>query len=256
MRMNRVSTLSLAAMTAALSAPPCLAGVTYDGWVNGFGYSRLTYTITCRNGQVISARNSSVSSGSAACDDGSNTFTWEFNAFWRADLRVNDRKAVVSNSRATTGALLLDDGQTMLTSGGYNCDGPYQMEVAILAMPGELIPKGEAPRSLDDLIAAGHVSPDQVVHRWEFFGPGSEPFDGLWSLPGILSEERVILYFFGRSIDCAADFDGDGFVTGIDYDLFVTAFENGDMSADFDGDGFLTGIDFDRYVLAFEEGCE
>jgi hypothetical protein len=55
--------------------------------------------------------------------------------------------------------------------------------------------------------------------------------------------------------DCAADFDGDGFVTGIDYDLYVQAFEGGDMSADFDGDGFLTGIDFDLYVLAYEKGC-
>ena len=56
--------------------------------------------------------------------------------------------------------------------------------------------------------------------------------------------------------DCPADFDGDGFVTGIDYDLYVAAFEAGEMSADFDGDGFITGIDFDLYVGAFEAGCE
>jgi hypothetical protein len=54
---------------------------------------------------------------------------------------------------------------------------------------------------------------------------------------------------------CAADFDGDGFVSGLDYDLFVQAFENGDLSADFDGDGFISGIDFDLYVAAFEQGC-
>lgn len=54
---------------------------------------------------------------------------------------------------------------------------------------------------------------------------------------------------------CAADFDGDGFVTGIDFDLYVIAFEGGDMAADFDGDGFLTGIDFDLYVAAYEAGC-
>lgn len=55
--------------------------------------------------------------------------------------------------------------------------------------------------------------------------------------------------------DCPADFDGDGFVTGLDFDLFVGAYEAGDMAADFDGDGFITGIDFDLYVFAFEAGC-
>lgn len=55
--------------------------------------------------------------------------------------------------------------------------------------------------------------------------------------------------------ECPADFDGDGFVTGIDYDLYVLAFEAGDMSADFDGDGFITGVDFDQYVVAYEAGC-
>lgn len=55
--------------------------------------------------------------------------------------------------------------------------------------------------------------------------------------------------------DCPADFDNDGFITGIDYDLYVAAFEGGGASADFDGDGFITGIDFDLYVAAYEAGC-
>ena len=54
---------------------------------------------------------------------------------------------------------------------------------------------------------------------------------------------------------CRADFNGDGFATGIDYDLYVQAFEAGEAAADFDGDGFITGIDFDLYVQAFVEGC-
>ena len=54
---------------------------------------------------------------------------------------------------------------------------------------------------------------------------------------------------------CASDFDCDGFVTGVDYDFYVQAFEAGDMRSDFDGDSFLTGIDFDLYVVAFETGC-
>ena len=52
-----------------------------------------------------------------------------------------------------------------------------------------------------------------------------------------------------------SDFDGDGFITGLDYDLYVQAFEAGDAPADFDGDGFVTGLDFDLYVTAFEAGC-
>lgn len=54
---------------------------------------------------------------------------------------------------------------------------------------------------------------------------------------------------------CAVDFDGDGFVTGVDFDLYVAAFESGDIAADFDRDGFITGVDFDLFVQAFEAGC-
>lgn len=60
---------------------------------------------------------------------------------------------------------------------------------------------------------------------------------------------------FVRGNPCPADFDGDGFITGVDFDLFVGAFEQGDMAADFDGDGFLTGVDFDLFVGAYEAGC-
>ena len=52
-----------------------------------------------------------------------------------------------------------------------------------------------------------------------------------------------------------ADFNGDGFVNGIDFDLYVEAYELGLPSADFDQDGFVTGIDFDQYVIAFEAAC-
>ena len=55
--------------------------------------------------------------------------------------------------------------------------------------------------------------------------------------------------------DCPPDFDGDGFVTGADFDAFVAAFESGAGTADFDGDGFITGVDFDAFVFAFEAGC-
>jgi hypothetical protein len=51
------------------------------------------------------------------------------------------------------------------------------------------------------------------------------------------------------------DFNGDGFIDGIDYDQFVLAFESADESADFNGDGFVDGIDYDGFMAAFERGC-
>lgn len=54
---------------------------------------------------------------------------------------------------------------------------------------------------------------------------------------------------------CPADFDQDGFISGVDFDDYVSAFEGGDIRADFDRDGFLTGIDYDDFVRAFEAGC-
>ena len=58
---------------------------------------------------------------------------------------------------------------------------------------------------------------------------------------------------------CPADFNGDGFVDGFDYDDFVACFE-GDacppgQDADFNGDGFPDGFDYDDFVAAFETGC-
>lgn len=57
------------------------------------------------------------------------------------------------------------------------------------------------------------------------------------------------------NLPCPADFDGDGFLTGDDFDVYVAAFEAGSIDADFDGDGFVTGDDFDAFVIAFEAGC-
>ncbi len=54
---------------------------------------------------------------------------------------------------------------------------------------------------------------------------------------------------------CPSDFDGNGFVNGDDFDLFVAEFEAGGAGADFDGNSFVNGDDFDAFVAAFEAGC-
>ncbi len=54
---------------------------------------------------------------------------------------------------------------------------------------------------------------------------------------------------------CVADVDCDGFVNGIDADLYWAWFEAGDASADVDQNGAVNGVDFDTFMDAFAEGC-
>ncbi len=56
-------------------------------------------------------------------------------------------------------------------------------------------------------------------------------------------------------VQCLADFNGDGFVTGEDFDELVALFEAGDPLADINGDTFVTGEDFDAFVQRFIDGC-
>lgn len=54
---------------------------------------------------------------------------------------------------------------------------------------------------------------------------------------------------------CPADFNGDGFVNGDDYDGFASAFDVANIAADFNGDGFVNGDDYDAFASAFDAGC-
>lgn len=60
--------------------------------------------------------------------------------------------------------------------------------------------------------------------------------------------------------NCPADFNGDCWVDGDDYDAFVMCFDERicppGKSADFNGDGFADGFDYDDFVWAFENGCD
>jgi hypothetical protein len=93
-----------------------------------------------------------------------------------------------------------------------------------------------------------------------------------WRLPssGGISDARVRLIArdlrFQNSADdagfnitpgtfCRADYNGDGFVDGIDYDLFNNDFEAGNIAADYNRDGFVDGIDYDQFNNDFEAGC-
>jgi len=54
---------------------------------------------------------------------------------------------------------------------------------------------------------------------------------------------------------CPADYDGNGFVNGEDFDQFVSDFVQGLPAADVNGDAFTTGEDFDFFVERFYAGC-
>lgn len=58
---------------------------------------------------------------------------------------------------------------------------------------------------------------------------------------------------------CRADYNHDGFLDGIDYDLFNNDYENPDpeqqIRADYNGDGFVDGIDYDLFNNDFAAGC-
>jgi hypothetical protein len=62
-------------------------------------------------------------------------------------------------------------------------------------------------------------------------------------------------YWARWGVECPADLNCDGFLDGIDYDLFNNAWESGSPDADINADGFLDGIDYDLFNNQFESGC-
>ena len=76
---------------------------------------------------------------------------------------------------------------------------------------------------------------------------------GLIAMPG--GQSLAVVWTLPDDGICKADFNGDGFVTGDDFDAYVIEFIAGNSDADFNHDGFVTGDDFDAFVVAFEAGC-
>ncbi len=72
------------------------------------------------------------------------------------------------------------------------------------------------------------------------------------SVTGAWSEGTVTFHDHDH---CLADYDHDGWATGVDFDEFVAAFVAGDSSADVDDNSFVNGDDFDGFMDAFIAGC-
>ncbi|NUQ52188.1 MAG: hypothetical protein HUU19_05760 [Phycisphaerales bacterium] len=66
---------------------------------------------------------------------------------------------------------------------------------------------------------------------------------------------NVMLYIGNIDKRCNADFNGDGFVNGDDYDAFASAFDIADGAADVNFDGFVNGDDYDYFASYFDQGC-
>ena len=70
---------------------------------------------------------------------------------------------------------------------------------------------------------------------------------------------RVVSAPADLTVNCPADFNGDGFVDFFDYDDYVNCFEAGacppGKTADVNGDNFVDFFDYDDFVNAFQTGC-
>ncbi len=105
-------------------------------------------------------------------------------------------------------------------------------------------------RALGGLVLCADIVYD-VDFDQDFDDPTSAGGD-----PNSIDESYSVLLFIGNtSKGCPSDWNGDGFVTGDDFDQYVAAFIAGDMASDYNGDGFPNGDDFDAFVIDFEAGC-
>lgn len=75
------------------------------------------------------------------------------------------------------------------------------------------------------------------------------------ALIGVYSLTLLAVGQDGALPGCAADLDGDGRATLLDYLLFLDWFDAGDLRADLDGDEVLTIFDFLRFQDVFGLGC-
>lgn len=95
------------------------------------------------------------------------------------------------------------------------------------------------------------TAPGSEFNYASWLTPQQQTFNQCWMFgDGLYSQFHITLFD-----TCLTDFNGDGFVTGDDFDSYVIAFEAGDFASDFNSDGFVTGDDFDGFVAAFELGC-
>jgi hypothetical protein len=197
---------------------------------------------------------------------------------WRKnEFPLNNDGRVSGADTATLTVMNVQTGD----QGGYDCivDGPCETFTSVTAGLTCRPIINEQPPAWAFLRSPLHLSvavPSGAAYsyRWRQNGQNLFNFNGLFSgvttrtltiltvdpsLAGtydcVLTDSCGTTVSSPTQIYCPSDFDRDGFITGLDFDLFVAAFEAGDATSDFDEDGFVTGVDFDAFVTAFEAGC-
>lgn len=208
---SALMTATVVGLGASGLAAPVHASTVWNGWVNGFGSSEITYTLRCRNGQVIT-RTSNTQSGTDSCDDGSNSISWNYGAFWRKDTRSNDRKNVVANANLRTDAQLINSGTVMVLQGNASSDDNARMQIAVLTVPGSQIPPGP-PRSVDALIAGGFISASHVKFRRDYTGPFTDTLNQTIQLDGQFNDQNVIIYQYGQLLAAVPTMSEWGLIT-------------------------------------------
>jgi hypothetical protein len=137
------------------------------------------------------------------------------------------------------------DGNTLV---GYSIAGGVDTWEAIIVTPAEGV------RTLRAILAdAGVVVPPSVALRETYCNADASIIVG-WAYDIPTRRYKAYIATLGGD-ECAADFNGDGFVDFFDYAEFVGTFEGGDPRADFNGDGFIDFFDYSEFVAAFEAGC-
>ena len=128
---------------------------------------------------------------------------------------------------------------------GFKLTGSFHYGPTLLDWGPEFDMTGWVPKAIGDSISwSGTAS--------TFLGENELLWSNIFGT-GTFADFEYATYL--GTCECPPDFNGDGFVTGDDYDAYAEAFVAGDSPADFNHDGFVTGDDFDAYVLAFEAGC-
>lgn len=206
-----------------------------------------------------------ISAGLAYDDVGGNYYL----SSTESNAGAQGNYSVIVNKISGEGDRLWGDGGVTVVPTGTSNQSAF---VQTVALGEDCVVAGIDSRSATtDIIFAARVNGDQSI-PWSIL-PSSTVVDkarlamtqshcgdvllawtnGASSSGDVQAQNIRVGGMLGRT--CEADFDGDGFITGQDFDAFVGMFEAGDLCADFDNDGFLTGIDYDAYVQAFEAGC-
>ena len=244
--------------------------VYHSHWSHDSSQSDALYNFVSADGSMTAARNPATASGSAGTPDvafsGSKyLFVWRNNSLSNANNFIAGRVMNADGSFATGSITIAEapgrqlrpvvgwDGSTFVVAWDDQRNQAYFFDertdiygARVSAAGAVLDPAGLA-------IYRG-AQGDATAAILSVAGGTSYVASARFTNTFSFDSYRVGVTRLG-DVPCPADFDGDGFVTGLDFDLYVAAFEAGDASADFDGDGFIAGIDFDQYAGAFESGC-